>query len=217
MLISHGLRAASFKPSAGSPYFVAAATTTSSSASSHTVNIPSGSLAGDLLVMFINVRSNSAAAITTPSGWTTFLANATSPIAGAFYKVSSGSEPATITVALGGTVELNAIVMDIRDYSSINTVGAWAASDILNPISNAGITPTASGLLLAYWAIRATSGVTVTFTADPSGMTSASKIAQPGLAAAAYYQDWSATTTGTRSISTSGSLDGTHSLLIQIA
>lgn len=218
MLLSHALRA-SQKPAAAGPYVVSSATTTSASGLVHTVNVPTTRQSGDLLIMFANTRSNTTATFTNPSGWASLLTPATAPIAAAFYKVSNGAEASTVSVTINASAELNAIVMDIRDYTSINTIGAWAATDTTSPVTNSGITPTASGLLLGYWAIRPTgSTAIINVTAGPSGMTSAGEPTQQGLLAAAYYQDWAATATGSREVSLdTASFAGSHSLLVQIA
>lgn len=214
MLISHGLRAASFKPSAGPPYVVSSASTYNTTSINVNVAMPSGVVAGDLLVVMYVVESNSGSPLSVPSGWTVFLTSATSPITAAIYKVSDGSEGATVTMNITSRNDCLFLAFNIRDYSSINTVGAWAATDTSSPLTNTGITPTASGLLIGYWGIRATSAISIT--SAPSGMTEIIKSGNPGVTGAAYYQDWGATVTGNREITTVGTINGSHSVLIQI-
>lgn len=218
MLISHGLRAATPKTT-DAPYFVSASTTNSPSGLGHTINVPTTRQSGDYLIMFLGVRSNTGATINNPSGWTQLLANATSPITGAYYKVSNGAEASTISVSLNQAAEVSAVVIDIRNYSSTNTIGAWAATDSSSPLTNSGITPTASGLLLAFWGFRASSSTTtVTVTTPPTGMTLAGQAAQNGVTGVAYYQNWAATATGSREVGLSAAtILGSHSLLVQLA
>tara|TARA_R110000868_G_scaffold59052_2_gene181433 strand:+ start:54 stop:713 length:660 start_codon:yes stop_codon:yes gene_type:complete len=218
MLISHGLRAA---VGGGGPTFIDVAGTIVNSASSVSANLPSGIAAGDLLVMFVSIATATGNTITTPSGWTQFLAQVTGPRTGAYYKVADGSEGATQSVTLssgGNTASFNVLL--IRGQGLTYTVGAFAASDTTSPITNAGITPTSSGLLLGFWGIRANGTSPITVTGGPSGMSLANIASgytgNDAMTNAVYYQDWAATATGTREITTSGSIDSSRSLLLQI-
>jgi hypothetical protein len=74
-------------------------------ATTHTVNLPSGISAGDLLVIFWSNDGTATASITTPaSGWTTLVdaldANASTPTTHLYvwYRVADGGEGSTITV-----------------------------------------------------------------------------------------------------------------------
>ena len=216
MLISHGLRAA---VGGGGPRFINVAGTITDT---DTMNLPSGIQAGDFLAMFISASTATGGTITTPSGWTQFLAQVTGQRTGAYYKVATGSEGATQTVAIGGSNTAACNVLLIRGYKSINLVGAFAASDASSPITNSGITPTLPGLLLGFWAIRSRSSTPVTVTGGPSGMSLANIASgfvddEDGMTNAVYYQDWAATATGTREITTSGTIDTSRSLLVQIS
>jgi len=215
-MLADKLRAASFKPTAA-PSFVASAITTNAAAGTQTANLPTRQ-AGDFLVLFANIRGNTTT-MSTPAGWTAFLTNAATPVAGAFYRTATNNASDTATFSISTSLEFNAVCISIRNYSSTNTIGAWAATDTSSPLTNSGITPTASGLLLGYWAIRPTgSTATVNVTSGPSGMTSAGTPTQQGLSAAAYYKDQPATSTGALEISLdTATIAGSHSLLIQLA
>jgi len=186
------------------------------------MNLPSGIQAGDFLAMFISVATATGGTITTPSGWTQFLPQVQSQRTGAYYKVATGSEGATQTVAIVGSDTVACNVLLIRGYKSINLVGAFAASDASSPITNSGITPTFPGLLIGFWAIRSTTNTPITVTGGPSGMSLANIASgfvddEDGMTNAVYYQDWAATATGTREITTSGTIDTSRSLLVQIS
>lgn len=219
MLVSHGLRAA---VGGGELRFVdVAGTIVSTSTSPVSVNLPSGIQAGDFLAMFVSIATGSGGAITTPTGWTQFLAQVSEQRTGAYYKVATGSEGATqsVTVNTGNnTGSFNVLL--IRRYTANNTIGAFAASDTSSPITNAGITPTLPGLLLGFWAIRANGTTPVSVTGGPSGMTLANIASgytgNDAMTNAVYYQEQAATATGTREITTSGAINTSRSLLLQI-
>lgn len=218
MWISHKLRTAA---GGSNPAFVNVAGTIVNSASSVSANLPSGIAAGDLLVMFVSIATATGSTITTPTGWTQFLAQVTGQRTGAYYKVATGSEGSTQTVLLsdsGNTASFNVLL--IRNQGSTYTVGAFAADDGTSPITNAGITPTLPGLLLGFWAIRANGSTPISVTGGPSGMTLANIASgytgNDAMTNAVYYQDQAATATGTREITTSGTIDTSRSLLLQI-
>ena len=219
MWISHKLRTAA--GGSGGPTFINVAGTVVDSAASVSANLPSGIVAGDLLVMFVSIATATASIITTPTGWTQFLAQVTTQRTGAYYKIATGSEGATQSVSLstnGNTASFNVLL--IRNQGSTYTVGAFAASDTTSPITNAGITPSDPGLLLGFWAIRASGETPVSVTGGPSGMTLANIASgytgNDAITNAVYYQDQAATATGTREITTSGAINTSRSLLLQI-
>jgi hypothetical protein len=219
MLITHGLRAAG---GGSNPTFIGVAGTIVDSAASVSANLPSGIAAGDLLVMFVSVATNTGSTITTPTGWTQFLAQVTGQRSGAYYKVATGSEGATQTVSLSdnnNTASFNVLL--IRNQGATYTVGAFAASDTVSPITNAGITPPDPGLLLGFWGIRANGSTAVTVTGGPSGMSLANIASgytgNDAITNAVYYQDQAAGATGTREITTSGTINTSRSLLLQIS
>ena len=85
---------------------VVAATNTSAEtadAASHTVNLPTGIVSVDLLIIFFG-RNNSADDIDTPTGWTQFFdaIAATAPRMKGFYRQADGAEGGTVTVTTTG-------------------------------------------------------------------------------------------------------------------
>lgn len=216
MWLAHKLRAAAKKS-----ITVISTVGTIVTASATTLgNLPSNFKTGDLLVIFVSI-SRGSGSIITPAGWTPFLTAVEAQRTGAYYRVADGSEGSTVTfdmASITGTVSFNILL--IRNYKTINTVGAFATSDIISPITNAGITPTAKGVLLAFWGLRSNSTTPVTVTGGPAGMTLANIVsgftADNAMTNAVYYQEWNAIATGTREITTSGTMTTTRSLLIQL-
>src|SRR5580765_342760 len=84
------------------PVIAAGNTSTNASGTSHTVNLPTGIVAGNLLVVVFG--GSAAATLTWPAGWTQFLTGgATGAVLNAAYKLADGSEGSTITVTSGAT------------------------------------------------------------------------------------------------------------------
>jgi hypothetical protein len=90
-----------------------------------TPGIPSGTLAGDLMVMF--VEGNASASFTTPSGWTPITtATATATKLGAYYKWAVGGDTAP-TVTDSGDHTL-AVINSFRYIDPTNPIDAFQAS-----------------------------------------------------------------------------------------
>lgn len=128
--------------------------TTTPSASPVTINVPSGTANGDLMVMFIQVSVS--ATFTTPSGWTVAPGTPTSG-EGIFYRTAS-SEPASYAVTFSSGTAIGTI-------STFRNV-EWDTNGILGAAST---TPTASAITVSQsggmllWLAR-NNGVSISFT-----------------------------------------------------
>lgn len=80
---------------------------------SHTVDLPGGVAADDLLIMFFGILGD-AISVTWPSGWTEVHVEdnqtGSSPTLAVAYKVSAGSEPASETVTIDLSSRMAAVV-----------------------------------------------------------------------------------------------------------
>lgn len=90
----------------GYPEVAATATSakTTTSGSNHTVSLPTGIQANDLLLIFWADANTSGTQPTTPSGWTTLYSGnwaSSSIYYRAWYRIATGSESSTVTVSAG--------------------------------------------------------------------------------------------------------------------
>jgi hypothetical protein len=90
------------------PISIRAMTTATSFGTTTTINLPAGTVNGDVLVMFISRNSTSATTATAPAGWSTIFNTSATNGASIFWKVAS-SEPASYTVTLGSTVNAGTV------------------------------------------------------------------------------------------------------------
>lgn len=140
------------------------ATNDSGSNTSSTVTTPTGTASGDLVVIIITVAQNSPLVVTGPSGFAT--ANSYDTGAGEvvkyiFTKTAGGSEPASYTISwtksgIPESLQYSTCCITIRDATTTGAVyGATTETGATSP-SAAGLTITSKGLLIAYYAAKAT-------------------------------------------------------------
>ena len=100
----------------------------------HTVNLPAGIEAGDLLLAFF--ASDGIAVITFPGGWIELFQDTdalNSVTMGAWYRVADGAEGATITVTTSAIQMTAHTTYRITDYAGIPEVGAFVDGNSANP------------------------------------------------------------------------------------
>lgn len=140
------------------------ATNDSGNNTSSTVTTPTGTASGDLVVIIITVAQNSPLVVTGPSGFAT--ANSYDTGAGEvvkyiFTKTAGGSEPASYTISwtksgIPESLQYSTCCITIRDATTTGAVyGATTETGATSP-SAAGLTITSKGLLIAYYAAKAT-------------------------------------------------------------
>lgn len=97
---------------------------TNTANTSHTVNLPSGVVSGNLLVAVFSTGGSTA--ITFPAGWTQ-LFQTSEPnhvTCGAWYRVADGGEGASITVTTAASKRIAYETYRITDYSGVPEAGA---------------------------------------------------------------------------------------------
>lgn len=84
-----------------------------SNSATHTVNLPTGIVSGNLLLVFFACDGNTTAEVTTPaSGWETLFTQnvlADTAFLKVFYRFADGGEGSTITITTGATEQSNHI------------------------------------------------------------------------------------------------------------
>lgn len=88
-------------------------------ATSHTVALPSGIQAGELLIVLMSVSSTPSDVINTPSGWTALLSSPPNARGRIFYKVASGAEGASVSVSTSSSVLHASCSYRISNYAFI--------------------------------------------------------------------------------------------------
>ena len=92
------------------------------SGTSHTVNLPAGIEAGDLLLVFF--ASDGTPTITFPGGWTELFQTSNDSVGfGAWYRIADGEEGATITVTTSASEMTAHTSYRITGYSGTPEVG----------------------------------------------------------------------------------------------
>lgn len=187
--------------------FVAAATAANSGAATLTINKPSGTLEGDLMISFVS--NGNSRTWTGDTGWTEVVDDAVNGGIRIAYKVAGASEGASYTfTAVEGNATSQGIIVTYRGatYSLIGTVSA-AASPTVAPT----ITTTAVGTILGYFN---TVSASRTFTV-PSGMGSVQYLATNG-SGELFSQKVPVGATGTRTSQVSGPASGRGVLVSMI-
>ncbi len=115
---------------------------TTSSNTAVTLNKPSGTTTGDLLIVFLTDQAPGEA-YTAPSGWTlhnTYTNGTPGMKTVVYYKIATGSETSTytFTAAASGSVERVGVIMR---YSGVNTSAPINASAYLSTVSSSSPTP----------------------------------------------------------------------------
>lgn len=149
------------------------------SISSITINKPTGTVSGDVLVCIIWQDSDGTIGnLLTLSGWTQAGSNiaesGTSPYAKAWYKVAGGSEPSSYTWTTSTNASTVGVMMALTGVEStvpirINpTADVGSGTTMSAPTVGAGSTPPIGDLLICSYAAQ--NGSTLTMS-TPSGMT----------------------------------------------
>lgn len=133
------------------------------SAQSVTCNVPTGVLAGELLVVAVT-HSEASAAVPDQTGWTT-VAKATNASASVqtalFYRVATGSEPASYTFTGLNASAVNRATAEMFRLSGVDTttpldVAAGTAVGFGTSITTPSVTTVTAGALVIYAVARAT-------------------------------------------------------------
>lgn len=123
-------------PASVSAFPVIAATNTSASsaaqASPHTVNLPTGIVSGDLLIMVFMLGNTNT--ITTPTGWTQIFNTLATVRLAAYYRIADGTEGASVSVVIGGSGRSAHCTYRISGYagtpeSGTSTSGSSVSAD----------------------------------------------------------------------------------------
>ncbi len=143
----------------GAPFWQAIATTTSGGFSSFTVNLPSGIVSGQLLLMFVGTNSAvTGSDINTPSGWTSIRHDTITQMhSRSFWRIADGTEGATITVTTATLVDRfeaevhRIIATDPTTPINANAGATTAATSLVpDPVSPAVTTTVANCLVFAW-------------------------------------------------------------------
>ena len=183
-----------------------AQTATTAGATSLVINVPAGVQANDLLVAHIARTGN--AAINTPSGWTAaggtnngnFIRQAT------YYRVASGSEPASYTWTWTGSQPAAggmSAYYGVKGTSPLDVVGTATTSNNTTSITAPGLTTTTDdALVLAFFASNSNStystaaGMTERHEAATTGMSLATDDMSQATAGATGNKTSTATASG---------------------
>lgn len=140
-----------------------------------TINKPTGTQAGDILVAVVANAAFATSISSAPSGWSSWVTNSGQFI---YYKVAGGSEPASYDWAWASGNTAGCIVT----YRSGNVgVAGTGASDS----TALSITPNATGTLLAFYCILNNT----TVSSPPGGMTLRASNLGLGLSIVVYDQE----------------------------
>jgi hypothetical protein len=159
------------------PVIAAGNTSTNASGTSHTVNLPTGIVAGNLLVVVFG--GSAAATLTWPAGWTEFLTGgATGAVLNAAYKLASGSEGSTITVTSGAT----SLTSNTRSYRITGSGEAPQAGVNVTISSSAtgdppSLTPTWAASLDILWIAISFASTQSTVSTYPTSYTNTAVLA----------------------------------------
>lgn len=165
-----------FCPSSGKPLAIAAYnTSTSGSGTSHSVSLPAGIAANDILLLFFS-KDGTNNNVTTPSGWSLLFTDSQSGGSGrrsyGFWKVATGSEGSTVSVTSSGNIIAAHSTMRIEgaDTSSAPEASTFssASSAITNP-DPPSLTPSWGALKSVWIAFVGVAGGSTSQSGQPSG------------------------------------------------
>jgi hypothetical protein len=120
-----------------------------------TLDLPTGTTTGDVLVAQVANRSGLFGGITPPAGWTLLdrRSSGTQVTSAVYWKVAGATEPVTVTFALLGSSGVQ-MVGGIAAYSGVSTstpINAWAASTGTGGTTTMpSVTTTAPGTTLVH-------------------------------------------------------------------
>jgi len=165
----------SIATSAQAAFPTVAATNTSgqsSNVTSHTVNLPTGINAGDLLIVFFACDGDSTVTWPTGNGWASIFHQTNSVTLDVGYKIADGTEGATITVGTGASEQSAHISYRITGHNSAQapqvSTGATGTSASPNPNS---LTPTGGAKDYLWIAVEGNDDGRDTASAYPSNYT----------------------------------------------
>lgn len=153
---------------------VRSSTSTSGTSGSRTINVPSGVVDGDYLLLHVVARRSSSTppSVTTPSGWTLIRGTQVSATARfsifTFGRVAS-SEPASYNVTIGtndGSLACMVAYTGVETASPVDVENGNSATDIHAPTTPSITTTVDDAMIVAFGAVSSS----WTWTA-PSGMT----------------------------------------------
>jgi hypothetical protein len=144
------------------PTYVNTATALQNTASTTiTVNVPTGTATGDLLILTV---ISGSATWTTPAGWTVWLASANNR---AIYYKTASSEPASYTVTQNSTTTASACMLAYRN-AAIDVMGTITAGNT-SPNTADAITTTANNAIVFNYVAGNTGSLSFS---TPAGYTS---------------------------------------------
>jgi hypothetical protein len=196
-------------------YFRSSATAqTGSGASSITVNVPAGVVAGDVMIAAIDAEGSGS--FTAPTGWssTGLFSGATFfGFAGIYFHVAGASEPASYTWGLGTTRKASAKILSyvgVENSSPIEVTSTTAGASSGTSDSASSITTTVNNtmVIMDFGADNAFGSFTIT---PPSGTSERAKVFTSGSGSmlGGQAQDFTQATagaTGTKTFKTSVSI-----------
>lgn len=165
-----------------------------------TINVPSKTANGDLMILVATVGSVTST-WTTPSGWTLWGNNGGRTV---FYRIAS-SEPASYTLTQFANITSSACILTYRN-AAIDVFGAYSSNS--NPSVAPSITTTANNaVVLDYVANRTIGSVTFTTPTNFTPLVSDSDATNPSYAVFSRVQA-TAGSTGTATSTPSGGENG---------
>ena len=134
----------------------------------HTVNLPAGIVAGNLLLVFF--VSDQVPTITFPGGWTQLfqVANSTYVKFGAWYRIADGGEGGTITVTTSDAQMTAHTSYRITGYSGLPEVGVSATGASVSP-NSPNLAPSWGALDTLWFAIEGNDDGTTLVSGWPAG------------------------------------------------
>ena len=161
-MLHHFLRAKPRQPL----YVATASAQTAGAGATLTINKPTGTIDGDVMIAWMDVANNSARTWTGDAGWTELVDSVGGKGARLAYKIASGEGASyTFTCSLATTTLAGAIVT--WRASAVDAVGIGVGGT--NPVAADSISAAlGNSVLMAFYGVSAT-GATVTV--PPAGMT----------------------------------------------
>jgi hypothetical protein len=145
----------------------------SADATSHTLNLPSGIVAGERLLLVIGKSSTLAQNCTTPAGWTQLInENQAQGALHVYTRIADGSEGATLSLTTSAATAVCCMAFRMKNAASATgpAIGTTAtgSSTAPNPPSLTPSWGSARNLWIAFGGIRSTAA---TVSAWPTGYT----------------------------------------------
>lgn len=144
------------------PTVAATATTNAGSANPYVINLPSGIVAGDLLIVIYGSDNNTT--VTTPAGWTAPTDVTGDPNFYIMYRVADGSEGSTVSLTRSTGQPSGAVSYRITGYTGVPEVATATNGSSANPDSG-NLAPswgTKDTLWLSCFAVNSASGSSIT-------------------------------------------------------